>query len=188
MTTMDKDSKTSLATKIHLSEALKQLMENRKFSKITVSDLVKTAGVNRKTFYYHFHSTSELLAWTFGREAFSKLSSYDFPTDYEVALNFAMDYLENNRRLIKSATDSIGRNEVRRFLYDDLHKVILQQVKYSLPDEPEDFQEFASEFYSEAMAGMLLRWVDDPEEYDRNKLVAHFRHLVRYYLQNPQSR
>ena len=176
------DSRTAFATKKHLAETLKKLMREQKFSKITVSSLVEAAGVNRKTFYYHFKNTSELLAWMFGQEVFLKLEGYNLSADYETALNFIMDYLEKNRVLIKSATDSIGWSEIRKFIYDDLHQVMLRLVKTAVPDEPEDYQEIAAEFYSEAMAGMLLRWIDDPVEYDRAELRGYFKRLFGQFL------
>lgn len=44
-------------------------MRRKPFSKITVSELIKTCNVNRKTFYYHFEDIYDLLKWMLEQEA-----------------------------------------------------------------------------------------------------------------------
>ena len=51
----------SLNTKKKLASALKQAMKKKPFGKITVSELIKTCGINRNTFYYHFEDIYALL-------------------------------------------------------------------------------------------------------------------------------
>lgn len=48
-------------TKKALSDALKKLMSQKAFSKITVSEIIRMCNVNRKTFYYHFEDIQALL-------------------------------------------------------------------------------------------------------------------------------
>ena len=51
---------TSLNTKKLFAEALKKIILQKSFSKVTVSELIRECGVNRKTFYYHFSAVSFL--------------------------------------------------------------------------------------------------------------------------------
>ena len=44
----------SLQTKKKLAASLKKFMMSKSLNKITVTDIIKDCGVNRKTFYYHF--------------------------------------------------------------------------------------------------------------------------------------
>ena len=46
-----------------LAEALCQLLETKTLEKITVKDIVARCGVNRQTFYYHFHDVYDLMRW-----------------------------------------------------------------------------------------------------------------------------
>lgn len=59
---------TSTYPKTALSNALKKLMETKPFSKITVSEIIADCGLNRKTFYFLFEDTRDLLAsfYTYG--------------------------------------------------------------------------------------------------------------------------
>ena len=43
-------------TKLQMAEALKRLIKDRPFSKITVQDIVTECNINRNTFYYHFEN------------------------------------------------------------------------------------------------------------------------------------
>lgn len=85
---------TSMYTKKALSESLKRFMQTKPFSKITVSEIIEDCGLNRKTFYYHFSDTRDLLKWTFEQEAIEVIKGFDLLIDYEDAILFVMDYLE----------------------------------------------------------------------------------------------
>ena len=52
---------TTYNTKRSLADSLKKLMQSKPFSKISVSEIIKLSGVNRKTFYYHFADIYALL-------------------------------------------------------------------------------------------------------------------------------
>lgn len=50
-------------TKRALAAALKELMEQKPFSKINVADICEKCGMNRKSFYYHFKDKYDLVNW-----------------------------------------------------------------------------------------------------------------------------
>ena len=52
-------------TKRALAASLKELLLQKPFHKITISDITQHCGVNRMTFYYHFHDIYDLANWTF---------------------------------------------------------------------------------------------------------------------------
>ena len=54
-------------TKRALAAALKELMEQKPFSKINVAEICEKCGMNRKSFYYHFKDKYDLVNWIFGR-------------------------------------------------------------------------------------------------------------------------
>ena len=49
-----------LPAKERLENAFWELLADRDYRKITVTDVVREAGVNRNSFYYHFSSLPEL--------------------------------------------------------------------------------------------------------------------------------
>ena len=55
-------------TKNALAASLKKLLNRKTLNKITVKDITDDCGVNRQTFYYHFHDVYELVEWIFIHE------------------------------------------------------------------------------------------------------------------------
>ena len=56
-----KHAEASFKTKQEMAVSLKKLMGHKPLSKITISELCKDCGINRKTFYYYFQDIYELL-------------------------------------------------------------------------------------------------------------------------------
>ena len=61
----------SLITKKAIATALKSLILEKPFDKISIADLTKACGLNRQTFYYHFQDKYELLTWIYYTEGFA---------------------------------------------------------------------------------------------------------------------
>ena len=114
----------SLKTKQSLAKALKNAMENKKLSKITVSELAAACNINRKTFYYHFQDIYTLLKWMLEQEAIEVVKNFDLIVNTEEAICFVMDYVDKNKHIINGVLDSMGYEEIKRFFYNDLFSVI----------------------------------------------------------------
>ncbi|MEA5068147.1 MAG: TetR family transcriptional regulator, partial [Christensenellaceae bacterium] len=52
-------------TKQLLASTLKKLASGKHLDKISISEIVAAAGLNRQTFYYHFQDKQELICWIF---------------------------------------------------------------------------------------------------------------------------
>ena len=65
-------------TKKALAMAMKELMEQIPFSKISVSDICEKCGMNRKSFYYHFKDKYDLVNWIFDVEFFQAVHVRDY--------------------------------------------------------------------------------------------------------------
>lgn len=107
-------------TKTDLADTLKKLMMNRPFSGITVTEIVKTCGINRKTFYYHFEDIYALFQWTLHQEGIEAMRQMELPDNYSDAVSDIMDYVQRNQFLINSTYDSLGRQGLKQFFYGDL--------------------------------------------------------------------
>ena len=63
-------------TKRALGEAFKKLLKTKKFSKISIGEICELCGINRKSFYYHFHDKYELVIWIFESEFISRVQKH----------------------------------------------------------------------------------------------------------------
>ncbi|MGN1203939.1 MAG: TetR/AcrR family transcriptional regulator C-terminal domain-containing protein [Lachnospiraceae bacterium] len=168
---------TSLNTKRIFAESLKKIMRKKNFSKITVSEIVADCGLNRKTFYYHFEDIYALLKWMFESEAVEVVKQFDLIVDYEEAILFIMDYVEENDYIISCAYDSIGRDEMKRFFYTDFKEIgfsiISSAEKETGKELDEDYRNFLCSFYTEAIAGILIDWIKDRKERNRQQVIDY---------------
>ena len=63
-----KDPRNSRTCKA-IVKAFKELLEEKDYEKISISDITRRAEINRKTFYYHFTDIHDLVVWAFDNEA-----------------------------------------------------------------------------------------------------------------------
>ena len=168
---------TTFNTKKTIAASLKKFMEKKPLSKITVSEIVADCKINRKTFYYHFENIEDLLKWTLEQEAIDVVKNFDLLLDYEDAINFVLDYVEENKHILNCAYDSIGSNELKRFFHNDFNSIVMTIIcRYEEImgiDVGNDFRTFICDFYTEAIVGMIVELLKNKRPYDRQQLIKY---------------
>ncbi|WP_099470149.1 TetR/AcrR family transcriptional regulator C-terminal domain-containing protein [Konateibacter massiliensis] len=179
---------TSLNTKKTLAASLKKQVSKKPFSKVTVSEIINDCGVNRKTFYYHFTDIYALLKWTLELEAIEVVKQFDLIAEYEEAVLFVMDYVEENTEFLQNIYYSVGRDELKRFFCADFIDIVRSFIEQSEKTQklliPDDFKIFLSQFYTEAIAGMLVEWIVDRSVRNREKTVQYISVIIRSAIPN----
>ncbi len=179
---------TSLNTKKTLAESLKKVMKTKPLSKITVSEIINDCGVNRKTFYYHFEDIYALLKWMLEQEAIEVVKNFDLLVNPEEALAFVIDYVDDNKHIINCAYDSMGRDEMKRFFLTDLYGVVCSIIDI-VADEigavvDDDFKDFLTTFYTEALAGMLINYFRGSERRGHQELIDYILLILQNSIPN----
>lgn len=160
-----KKEELSLATKQKLAAALKSLMAKKPFDKITVRELLQEADVTRPTFYYHFEDIYDLLVWTFNEETDALLKKCENCITLDEGIILALRYVEKERAVCLSAYNSIGRDTLERFLHKNAEEIMrrfIENLAGEIPAKPEHVQ-FVTEFYTDAIASVLVRWLRSPD-------------------------
>ena len=186
---------TSMQTKRALAASLRDIMACKSFSKITVSEIIRDCGVNRKTFYYHFEDIYALLHWMLEQETIEILKHFNLLDDYRDAVSFVMDYIESNKHIINCALDSVGRDELHRFFYNDFMGIaesVLRGMEEKYNGKLSDsYRNFLAEFYCEAVAGMIISWIRNRKCKDRafaqEAIIAILRDSLRGVVQAAQE-
>lgn len=175
-----------LKTKQSMAASLKKLVTEKPLSKITISDIIKDCDVNRKTFYYHFEDIYDLLRWMLEEEAVNVVKHYDLLTEYKDAILFTMDYVEKNDFILNCIVDSIGHDELRRFLYNDfisLIRSIITDFEQVLDVRIEkQFEDFLADFYTGALANLLINWLKDTTCYTRQEVIDNITLIFKESL------
>lgn len=64
-------------------------------------------------------------------EAIAVVKQFDLLVDYEDAVRFVMDYVDENDYIISCAYDSIGRDEMKRFFYSDFIAITSSLINHA---------------------------------------------------------
>ena len=179
---------TTYNTKRMLADTLKNLMKTKPFSKITVSEIIKECGVNRKTFYYHFSDIYGLLKWMFEEEAVEVVKHFDLLEDYDSALYFVLKYVEENDYIINCAYDSMGRDEMKRFFYTDFVggvRTVIDEAEKKFNKEIEPgMKDYVAKFYTEALSGMLIEIVKERDHAKRERAVEYLTKIIEVAIES----
>lgn len=177
---------TTFNTKKTIAASLKKFMEKKPLSKITVSEIVSDCKINRKTFYYHFENIQDLLKWMLEQEAIEVVKNFDLLLDYEDAINFVLDYVEENKHILNCAYDSIGSNELNRFFHNDFNSIVMTIInRYEEImgiEVDDDFRSFICDFYTEAIVGKIVKLLKNKHPYDRKKLIEYVSLTIKSSL------
>ena len=170
-----KDRATTTMTKKALAASLKKLMQSHALDKISIREIVEDCGVNRKTFYYHFENIYDLVNWMFEEEAIEVVKQYDLLTNYEDAIRFSMDYIEENDHVCNSALDAVGRDELKKFFYKNFVSTMTNIVEQFSKDMtiPKDYIDFLINFYTDSFSSLLIDWIRNRDIRDKEKYIKY---------------
>lgn len=177
---------TNLQTKQLMAGALKKRMEKQSLSKITVRNIVEDCGLNRNTFYYHFTDIYALLEWMLKQETVEVIGQIDLLTNYEDAIRYVLRYVQKNKHILSCTYDAMGRAGLKRFFYDDfLHviKLLIDDLaKRMLLHIEDSMTQFLCEFYSEALAGNLLKYITGENHYTEDEIISNIGMITKCSL------
>lgn len=101
-----------------------------------------------------------------------------------------MNYVDENEYIISCAYDSIGRDEMKRFFYQDFVGVVasvIDAAKTGFKNKIDpDFKEYVAKFYTEAISGMLIYWVNEKDKSDREKTVSYLTAIIETAIESMQ--
>lgn len=161
-------------------EAFNELLEERPLDKITVADISERCGINRNTFYYHYHDIYDLLDTIFREEADTILERYGGASDWREMVRAATSFVTERRTLIYHVYNSMSRNNLERYLFD-----IASEAMRSITAKDPRLQELLDEeredvvtLYSATVVGLVLKWLNEGMKGDPEIFVDNLLRLM----------
>ena len=153
-----------LNTKRLLGNTLTEMMAEKPFDKITVSELTKRCGVNRQTFYYHFETIADLLIWNLQEEGgvlFSEVTKAPF--DWKAAITRCLYYVRDHHAAVLCALNSIKNQQIRAFFIEYFRAIfgILFDFICRDLDVDQDFRDFMANLHIVGAAGLVIQWLEN---------------------------
>lgn len=156
-------------TKAILADALLRLMREKVLDDISVVDIVELSCVNRKTFYYHFHSVADLIDWMVERDLNAAAGAEPNPDNWTECTASVMEYIRDNKFVFSAIHYSRYKAGVRqklKELLDEKSRVFLAAAEeyyariYNKPARiAESSANYIVKFYSAALYSLLEEWM-----------------------------
>ena len=149
------------ATKVAMSNALKEQLKKKKLSKITINDIASACNISRMTFYYHFQDIYDLTEWTLEEAAGRAIGENRTYESWQQGFEGLLRELQANQTLILNIYRSMDREMIERYLLkkaESLLMPVVEQESHGLPVNEENKRRVAI-FYSNAFLGVLMEWI-----------------------------
>ena len=149
------------ATKVAMSNALKEQLKKKKLCKITINDIASACNISRMTFYYHFQDIYDLTEWTLEEAAGRAIGENRTYESWQQGFEGLLRELQANQTLILNIYRSMDREMIERYLLkkaESLLMPVVEQESHGLPVNEENKRRVAI-FYSYAFLGVLMEWI-----------------------------
>lgn len=168
-------------TELLLADALKRMMQEKPLDRITISDLAETAGINRQTFYYHYHDIYEVVEEIFTRmahTAFEMCSDFD---TWKGGLSSLLNKMKEDKAFVEHCIRVMPRQQVEMTLYPIFEETVSAVIRDTSAELilRDGELELITSFFKYALTGTVLRWVDQGMQEDVSFLSERIYLLVR---------
>ena len=176
-------------TKLALSNALKELLEELSFEKISVSDICERCHMNRKSFYYHFKDKYDLVNWIFDTEFVelnqnsaleTRLLSPNFDDRWQ-NIEIICDYFYENRSFYRRVLKVDGQNSFVSHFREFIRPLFRLRVEALLGVE--DVPEMVYDFVLDGLICTFERWLLDKNCISVEDFMFNLKKLIQiFYL------
>lgn len=180
---MNKKDLRVIKTKNNLYNTLVELMKEKQFEEIKVSDICNHALVNRSTFYAHYNDKYELL------EEYIKVLKESFTKELEKNKNISntkeyymemikifLDHVEDKKQIYSSIMINNKNSMTMDIIYDVLNQDITNRLKNeTIKEIPSDIM---AKFYLGAIFNVGIEWLNNSNKYTKEELLKYLNLLL----------
>ena len=171
----------SQITKRALVQSLKNLLQQKPLSKITISDITEDCGISRMTFYYHFKDIYDLVEWACAEDAARALQNKKTYDTWQQGFVQIFHAVRENKVFVMNVYRCVNREQVEKYLVpltDQLIMGVITERAAGMTVREAD-QQFIAQVYSYAFVGIMLDWIRDDMRADPEELVNRLAMVIR---------
>ena len=155
------------------AKAIKSLIKKQPLDKITVTDIVSTAGKTRQTFYRHFQDKYDLVNWYFEKLVLKSFEEMNQGGTLQEALNLKFAFIEQEHAFFKEAFKSNDYNNLIHYdfccIYDFYKKFIYKKTGKDLSKDID----FLLNMYCRGSVDMTVEWVLNDMPIKKEEIVSY---------------
>lgn len=150
----------SKSTKTEIMTALGGLLQSKRLDDITVTELVEQCGISRQAFYYHFSDLYGVV--DYGIQQFMGQLQAPNPEAWRAVMEQALTLLRENRTVVLNVYRAYERSYVEHDLRQWAMPLVEARVRLAARrfGVTEDQIGFMTELLTEALASIVLSWVE----------------------------
>lgn len=170
----------SQITKRALEQSLKNLLQQKPLSKITISDITEDCGISRMTFYYHFKDIYDLVEWACAEDAARALQNKKTYDTWQQGFVQIFHAVRENKVFVMNVYRCVNREQVEKYLVpltDQLIMGVITECAAGMTVREAD-QQFIAQVYSYAFVGIMLDWIRDDMRADPEELVNRLAMVI----------
>ena len=171
----------SQITKRALEQSLKNLLQQKPLSKITISDITEDCGISRMTFYYHFKDIYDLVEWACAEDAARALQNKKTYDTWQQGFVQIFHAVREHKVFVMNVYRCVNREQVEKYLVpltDQLIMGVITERAAGMTVREAD-QQFIAQVYSYAFVGIMLDWIRDDMRADPEELVNRLAMVIR---------
>ena len=183
-------------TRASLYKNFLQLMEEKSFEDISITDICKSSSINRSTFYDHFKDKYELLSGLmkdYKEEIKIHIEtdkSFSNVKDYLLEIiNLLLIYLEDNLKLYNTLSIIKKKNSlISDLLYDSLLETVTNYLKENYTNKSNISTETIAIFYVSGITNVITEALQNKKTFNREIIQDNLTELIQSpkYLQKKQ--
>ena len=153
---------SKLTTKRAIGYAFKDLLKEKSFNKITITDIANKCAINRQTFYYHFQDIKDLVEWLCIDEVDNILNKNDECEKWEDKFLMIFEVVLNEKEVVENIYHSVSVEVLRTNLYRLVYPIIYSEIVEESKGKNlrEEDKKFITDFYKYAFVSIVLDWID----------------------------
>lgn len=180
-------------TRDAIFEAFSSLLSTKRYSKITIQEIIDKANIGRSTFYAHFETKDDLLkemCTELFEHIFSKRldieKTHDFSLvkqDTQSMITHILYHLKDNKRniigILKSESSEIFLYHFRQYLNELITLAMLKDVEKEKAEIPHDF---LIEHIAGSFIGLVQWWIKYDMKQSPEELSGYFEKVMNPFI------
>ena len=167
-------------TKKAIVQTFLDLLNEKPFAKITVTDIVNRCGINRNTFYYYYQDMFALVDELLKLDLESIVDRHRTADTWMEGFLEATAMLRENKTAIYHLYNSINRERLEEYLFDLAQSAVTQFIAdraEGLNVSDQDVHNI-SVLYTVAIEGMMLEWLHTGMKQDQEEYLSQMEPIL----------
>ena len=155
------------------AKAIKSLIKKQPLDKITVTDIVSTAGKTRQTFYRHFQDKYDLVNWYFEKLVLKSFEEMNQGGTLQEALNLKFAFIEQEHAFFKEAFKSNDYNNLIHYDFCCIYDFYKEYIHKNTGKTLSSYIDFLLKMYCRGSVDMTVEWVLNDMPISKEDIVTY---------------